>query len=70
MEPSRQHLPLSVKYMYYVVMARYEMGGQELACGFGFLPNKQAETYQLMLSMLSQLLSVILNTLFGSLWLL
>ena len=48
MEPSSQHLPPSVKYIY-VVMARSK-GGQGLACGFRLLPNKRAETNQLMLS--------------------
>ena len=34
----------------YIVMARSEIGGQGLACGFGLLPNKKAETYSLMLN--------------------
>ena len=36
-------------------MARSEMGRQGLACGFGLLPNKRAETYQLMLSKIFEL---------------
>ena len=39
----------------YEVMARSGTGGQGLAWGFGLLPNKRAETYQLMLSKIIEL---------------
>ena len=34
----------------YVIMAKSENGGQGLACGFALLPNKAANTYELMMS--------------------
>ena len=39
----------------YVIMARSEVGGQGLACGFSLLPNKLSETYDLMLNKIFEL---------------
>ena len=42
----------------YIVMAKQANGGQGLPCAFAFLPNKQTETYELMLTKIFEIVSI------------